>query len=77
MNADALKTLTTESLEQLAILLEQGRSERLTALLQTMARFHRYSMHNVCLILAQRPDATRVSGFHAWRQLGLGAPLRK
>ena len=69
MNADALKKLTTESLDQLAALLEQGHSERLTTLLQTMARFHRYSMHNVCLILAQRPDATRVAGFHTWRRI--------
>ena len=70
MNADDLKKLTTESLNQLAALLEQGHSEQLTRLLQTMARFHRYSLHNVCLILAQRPAATRVAGFHAWRTVG-------
>ena len=70
MNADDLKKLTNESLQQLAALLEQGRSERLTSLLQTMARFHRYSLHNVCLIMAQRPTATRVAGFHTWRTLG-------
>ncbi len=70
MNADDLKKLTTESLTQLAALLEQGHSERLMSLLKTMARFHRYSLHNVCLILAQRPAATRVAGFHAWRTLG-------
>ena len=35
-----------------------------------MARFHRYSLHNVCLIVAQRPTATRVAGFHTWRTLG-------
>jgi hypothetical protein len=43
MNADALKKLTTESLNQLAAMLDQGHSERLTSLLATMARFHRYS----------------------------------
>ena len=43
MNADDLKKLTTESLNELAALLEQGHSERLTSLLKTMARFHRYS----------------------------------
>jgi hypothetical protein len=47
MNADDLKKLTTESLKELAALLEQGRSERLIALLKTMGRFHRYSLHNV------------------------------
>lgn len=35
-----------------------------------MARFHRYSLRNVCLIVAQRPTATRVAGFHTWRTLG-------
>jgi hypothetical protein len=70
MNADALKKLTTESLNQLAALLEQGHSEQLTSLLKTMARFHRYSLHNVCLIMAQRPTATRVAGFHTWRTIG-------
>jgi hypothetical protein len=70
MNADALKKLTTESLNQLAAMLDQGHSERLTSLLATMARFHRYSLHNICLIMAQRPTATRVAGFHTWRTLG-------
>jgi antirestriction protein ArdC len=70
MNADDLKKLTTESLKELADLLDQGHSGRLTSLLKTMARFHRYSLHNVCLIVAQRPTATRVAGFHTWRTLG-------
>lgn len=70
MNADAIKTLTTDALDKLAALLDQGHSERLTALLKTMARFHKYSWHNVFLIAAQRPDATRVAGFQTWRSLG-------
>src|ERR671918_1200875 len=70
MNADDLKKLTTDSLSELAALLEQGRSERLIALLKTMGRFHRYSLHNVCLIVAQRPSAARVAGFHTWRSVG-------
>jgi hypothetical protein len=39
MNADDLKKLTTESLKGLAALLEQWRSERLLALLETMGCF--------------------------------------
>lgn len=31
--------------------------------LRFSARFHRYSANNVLLILAQRPDATRVAGY--------------
>ncbi|MBI1874652.1 MAG: hypothetical protein HYS05_12330 [Acidobacteria bacterium] len=70
MNADELKKLTTEALNQLSAALEQGHSENLTALLKTIARFHRYSLHNVCLIVSQRPEATRVAGFHTWRKFG-------
>jgi hypothetical protein len=44
MNADDLKKLTTESLKQLASMLDEDHSERLTSLLTTMARFHRYSL---------------------------------
>jgi antirestriction protein ArdC len=70
MNADELKKLTTESLDHLSAALAEGHSERLRALLKTMAQFHHYSFHNVCLIARQCPDATRVAGFHAWRKLG-------
>lgn len=70
MNADELKNLTTSALEQLRVALDAGHSERLTALLKTMGRFHRYSVNNICLIVSQRPAATRVAGFHAWRALG-------
>jgi antirestriction protein ArdC len=40
------------------------------AMLDVASRFHRYSARNVFLISAQRPDATRVAGFHRWRALG-------
>ena len=43
MNADELKKLTTESLDHLSAALAEGHSERLSALLKTMAQFHRYS----------------------------------
>ncbi len=69
MTADALHQITTDALDTLARLLDQGHSEALTALLRTMARFHHYSWHNVCLIASQRPTATRVAGFHTWRAL--------
>lgn len=35
-----------------------------------MARFWRYSWHNVMLIASQKPNATHVAGFHAWHKLG-------
>lgn len=32
--------------------------------------FHRYSLNNLLLILAQHPTATRVAGFQQWKKLG-------
>jgi hypothetical protein len=44
MKTDELKTLTTDALDKLAALLDEGHSDRLTALLKTMGRFHKYSL---------------------------------
>jgi hypothetical protein len=49
--------------------LEAGNSDALSAYLDAMSRFRRYSFGNVLSIARQRPGAT-VCGFHAWRQLG-------
>ena len=35
--------------------------------LDVAARFHRYSFNNSVLILLQRPDATAVAGYQAWK----------
>jgi hypothetical protein len=35
-----------------------------------MARFHAYSFGNILAIARQRPTATRVAGFHTWKELG-------
>ena len=69
MTADALKKVTTDALDKLAALLDEGHSEQLTVLLKTIARFHKYSWHNVALIASQRPTATRVAGFNTWRTM--------
>src|SRR4051794_9050642 len=45
-------------------------SDTFRAYLDVQARFHRYSPNNALLILAQRPDATRVAGYRAWQSLG-------
>jgi antirestriction protein ArdC len=50
--------------------LEAGHSETLAAYLGTMARFHNYSFGNILQIARQRPTATRVAGFSAWKELG-------
>lgn len=36
--------------------------------LATMSKFHRYSFRNTILIFLQRPDASHVAGFHAWKK---------
>jgi len=59
-----------DALDTLAALLDEGRSDQLAALLKTMARFHKYSFHNICLISSQCPTATRVAGFQTWRTMG-------
>jgi len=44
--------------------------ENWLAYLDTMSKFHHYSMLNQLLIAAQRPDASRVAGFRKWQELG-------
>jgi len=44
-------------------------SERWQDWLDMQSRFHHYSFNNTLLIMSQRPDATRVAGFNAWRKL--------
>lgn len=44
-------------------------------MLDTASRFHRYSPGNVMLIMRQKPDATRVAGFQAWK--GMGRSVKK
>ena len=57
-----------QALDKLAGSLEAGHSDTLKAWLKTMSRFHNYSLNNQMLIAWQRPDATHVAGFHAWKK---------
>ena len=59
--------LTAQLEAGVAALRESGEYQRW---LDTAARFHSYSWGNQLLISIQRPDATRVAGFHAWKGLG-------
>ena len=45
-------------------------SEDFKRYLRTAAAFHTYSPNNVLLILAQKPEATRVAGYKTWQSLG-------
>ena len=43
-------------------------SERFKTLLDTMSKFHDYSMNNTLLILGQNPRATHLAGYNKWQQ---------
>jgi hypothetical protein len=70
MKIEQAKQFATKAIEELSQALEAGHSEKLREYLGAVARFHRYSWHNVLLIASQRPDAMHVAGFHTWQQLG-------
>src|SRR5258706_14830609 len=70
MGDDKVRKMAEEALNRLSAELQAGQSEALRNYLAAMGRFHRYSWGNVLLINAQRPDATRVAGFHTWHDLG-------
>ena len=70
MNSQRIAELTTNAVEELASALEAGHSEGLARYLAAISRFHKYSLHNVMLIVLQKPDATHVAGFHTWRKFG-------
>lgn len=59
-----------QSLQELGQQLESGNSETLNTFLRFSSRFHRYSIGNLFLIYGQRPDASHVAGFQAWKDLG-------
>ena len=61
-----------QQMKEITERLEQGvkdifTSEMYTMYLRTMAKFHNYSFNNTLLIAMQRPDATLVAGFQAWK----------
>lgn len=57
-------------------IMELFESDRYRNYLTTMSRFHRYSLNNVMLIHAQRPNATLVAGFSKWKS-GFGRHVKK
>ena len=69
MKGEQARKLTNEAIEKLAKALEAGKSEALTAFLSAAAKFRHYSFGNIMLIATQRPDATHVAGFNAWKRL--------
>jgi DNA primase len=66
-SADKLTALHGQLAEQVAAL-RTGEDWR--RWLEVAGRFHRYSFNNTLLIGAQRPDATAVAGYEAWKAMG-------
>jgi hypothetical protein len=64
------KEIIAANVKELIAQLEAGRSDALTAYLDAMSHFHKYSFGNVLEIARQKPHATRVAGLYAWNQLG-------
>ena len=61
-----------EKLKEITDRLEQGitelfDSERYKEYLQVMSKFHNYSFNNTLLIAMQKPDASLIAGFNAWK----------
>lgn len=59
--------------DQALAMLEQGVQdirENYRDFLETIAKFHDYSLGNILLILAQKQDARRVAGYKTWQELG-------
>lgn len=44
--------------------------DRWKEFLEVSRRFHNYSLNNQMLILLQKREATRVAGFHKWKEFG-------
>ena len=61
-----------EKLKEITDRLEQGitelfNSERYKEYLRVMSKFHNYSFNNTLLIAMQKPDASLIAGFTAWK----------
>jgi len=62
--AEALQATIAEQVEALRD------SEAWTRFLRFVQSFHSYSLGNLLLILAQKPEATHVAGYRKWQKLG-------
>lgn len=71
MNVEEAQRVAKEKIQQLAAELERGESATLRAYLATMAKLPRYSLHNLLLIMAQRPGTQQqCAGLRTWNRLG-------
>ena len=62
-----------ERIKEITEQLEEGvtavfESDAYKAYLKCMSKFHNYSLNNTLLIALQRPDASLVAGYQAWKK---------
>lgn len=78
---EAWKQQKQEQREKIYALIDEttlniaGDGGRFQSYLDMQGRFHRYSVANALLILAQKPEATRIGDFDFWKEQG--AYIRK
>lgn len=65
MTKEAAQELTEKSIQDLL-----DSPEQWLAWAKTYSKFHSYSPGNILMIHGQFPEATKVAGFHAWKELG-------
>ncbi len=63
-----------KQLQEITDKLEQGvndifTSENYRKYLETMSKFHNYSLNNIILINMQKPGASMIAGYNAWKKL--------
>lgn len=81
MAKNQAKISQNERLKEITDSIETGikgmfESDKYRTYLQTMSRFHKYSLNNTMLIAMQKPDATLVAGFNKWKD-GFGRNVKK
>ena len=69
---DSDRKTTREQVTEILDQLEKGveelfESDRFKEYLTCMSKFHNYSFNNTLLIAMQKPDATLIAGFNAWK----------
>ena len=69
-------------LKEITDRLEQGiadlfNSDHFKEYLNVMSKFHNYSFNNTVLIALQKPDASLVMGFNAWKRKGIERSVKK
>lgn len=62
-----------KQLQEITDRLEQGVSDIFTSenyikYLETMSKFHNYSLNNIILINMQKPEASLIAGYNAWKK---------